>query len=215
MEPTLEEYDLIRIIPKEDYVPGDILVFVYKNNEILVHRLLKRNSRYYCKGDNSFWLEDIGKEQILGKVVAINGGTVPIWNEELIALSYEVNRSFSSCGYDIEQTVNGVTYQEYITRLHSTQWHTTEDKLYSIISAIRYRTAAPIFNALAEHPYAIVKGEALSQIAYGKFGARKSGDIDILLPRSGVKFLESVLIENGFKTNELNATDLLLVLSNL
>ena len=213
MEPTLEEFDLITISPQEEYAPGDILVFVYKSNEILVHRLLKVNSRYYCKGDNSFRLEDIDKEQILGKVVTVNGRTVPIWSEELLALSYAVNRSFRACGYDIEQTVKGVTYQEYITRLHSTQWHTTEDKLYPIISAMRYRTAAPIFKALEEYPYAVVKGEALSQIAYGRFGARQSGDIDILLPRSGIRFLESVLVENGFKTSKLKREERLTALT--
>ena len=213
MEPTLEEHDLIKIIPREEYVPGDILVFVYKNNEILVHRLLKADTRYYCKGDNSFRLEDIRKEQILGKVETINGRAVPIWNEELITLSYAVNRSFRACGYDIDQTVKGMAYQEYITKVNSIQQHTTEDKLSSIISAIRYRTAAPVFKALAEHSYAVVKGEALSQMAYGRFGARNSGDIDILIPRSGVKSLESVLTENGFKTNKLTREDRLTALT--
>ena len=62
MNPFIQEGDKITIIQELMYYPGDILVFVYKSKNILVHRLLKReNNIYFCKGDNSFRLEDIGQ----------------------------------------------------------------------------------------------------------------------------------------------------------
>lgn len=66
MLPTLHPGDSIEICSKDDYTIGDILVFFYKNDTVLVHRLLKiENRRYFCKGDNSFRLEDIEKKTSL------------------------------------------------------------------------------------------------------------------------------------------------------
>ncbi len=62
MLPVLHPGNCISICAKEDYIVGDILVFFYKNDTLLVHRLLKiENGRYFCKGDNSFRLEDVEK----------------------------------------------------------------------------------------------------------------------------------------------------------
>lgn len=60
---------------------------------------------------------------------------------------------------------------------------------------------ADIGGALQPLLYAFMKGEALSNMAYGKFGARVSSDIDILLPRHNVRQFESALAAKGYKTD--------------
>ena len=58
MFPLLKEGDRITILPKDEYEVGEVLVFIYGQNEILAHRLLmKEGGQYYCKGDNSFRIE--------------------------------------------------------------------------------------------------------------------------------------------------------------
>lgn len=114
MNPVLYENDLITINPQSDYQIGDILVFIYKEGELLVHRLLdKRDKKYYCKGDNSFRLEDIQIEQIIGKVVAINGEQISMCSQRLISLSYAVNHAFRKCKYNIELTKQTDVYKLY------------------------------------------------------------------------------------------------------
>jgi len=49
MYPTLREGDTITITLCEQYVIGDILVFRYKNDDLLVHRLLKKTSSFFLK----------------------------------------------------------------------------------------------------------------------------------------------------------------------
>lgn len=71
MNPFLLEGDLISCKKQEEYYPGDILVFFY-NNELIVHRLLKiKGKLLYCKGDNSFLLEHVKAETVLGKVLLV------------------------------------------------------------------------------------------------------------------------------------------------
>lgn len=103
MNPTLYEGDEIAVKPSPEYEVGDILVFSYKSDELLVHRLLKKEGRFFCKGDNAFRLEDITAEQIFGKVISVNGNPVIPWPDWKIQLSYRVNREFVKCRYDIEK----------------------------------------------------------------------------------------------------------------
>lgn len=113
MEPTLIEGDLITIIKCNNYTIGDILVFDYKNEGLLVHRLLKTSIRYFCKGDNSFRLEDMPAENIIGKVTAVNGVPIAVWQKWKIDLSYAVNRSFVKSKYDITNTMQTDIYKLY------------------------------------------------------------------------------------------------------
>jgi len=114
MNPILSEGDTVTVQPCEDYETGDILVFNYKQGELLVHRLLiKRDGRYFCKGDNSFRLEDMPPDQIIGKVVLINGNELPCCSEKLVALSYAVSRQFRKSAYDIEKTKQTGIYRLY------------------------------------------------------------------------------------------------------
>ena len=114
MLPVLRDGDTVSVCRKDEYEVGDILVFVYKNNEVLVHRLLAvENGRFFCKGDNSFRLEDVGAEHIVGAVIteddAHRGG-------DFIAASLGVGRAFRRCGYDIEKTKKTPEYLEYKQR---------------------------------------------------------------------------------------------------
>ena len=113
MEPTLIEGDLITIIKSDNYTIGDILVFDYKNEGLLVHRLLKTSNRYFCKGDNSFRLEDMPAENIIGKVTAVNGVPIAVWQKWKMDLSYAVNRSFVKSKYDITNTMQTDIYKLY------------------------------------------------------------------------------------------------------
>lgn len=121
MEPTLYEGDVVTLKHADFYEVGDILVYIYKHNELLIHRLLRiDNGRYYCKGDNSFRLEDLGYEQIAGKVVLKNGEPLSPFSQTSITLSYLVNRVFRKNRYSIDETKkSGICrfYEQYIKKV--------------------------------------------------------------------------------------------------
>lgn len=113
MNPTLFEGDKVVIKKCDQYKIGDILVFYYKNEEILIHRLIKINNRYFCKGDNSFRLEDIEYNQIIGKAISVNNTAIQPWDEWKIKLSYSLNREFVRCRYDFKKVMQSSTYKLY------------------------------------------------------------------------------------------------------
>lgn len=114
MNPSLFENERITVSPCANYLPGDVLVFFYKQEGLLVHRLLHvKNDRYFCKGDNSFRLEDIAKEHIIGKVTHINGRKIVPCTQRALQLSYLVNREFVKCRYDVAKTKLSDIYQLY------------------------------------------------------------------------------------------------------
>lgn len=111
MLPILHDGDIITVCRKENYVPGDILVFIYKHGEVLAHRLLKIESeRYFCKGDNSLRLEDIGAAQIIGSITIKDD---PHRCSVFLNASYQINRIFRRCHYNAEQTKQTLEYQTY------------------------------------------------------------------------------------------------------
>lgn len=73
------------------------------------------------------------------------------------------------------------------------------DNIYKIGRKILYKELQPLFEALSSIRYAVVKGEVLSQQIYGVPDRRKSSDIDILIDKKNVKFLEEKLHKLGFK----------------
>ena len=73
------------------------------------------------------------------------------------------------------------------------------DSLYIIERKILYKELRPLFEALSSVNYAVVKGEVLSQQIYGVPDRRRSSDIDILIDKSNVKFLEIELRKLGFE----------------
>lgn len=61
--------------------------------------------------------------------------------------------------------------------------------------------------------YAILKGEVLSKQAYGTEGLRQSSDIDLLIPRSNVGFVEKSLIEFGYTNANKSRSNKIALLS--
>ena len=152
MNPTLLEGDLVTITRCETYEPGDILVYPYKNEGLLIHRLLKKTDRYYCKGDNSFRLEDITYHQIIGKASLANGQPIPQWPQWKIQLSYAVNRAFFKCRYDVP-----ATRQTNIYKLYSTIILRKEDKQMKYVKTQKMdfilsdETSMAVFDPAAEN----------------------------------------------------------------
>lgn len=64
--------------------------------------------------------------------------------------------------------------------------------------ANRYVANSNLFEDMKQLNYSVVKGEALSLYAYGKVGERVSADIDILISKKSIKYLEDCLKKNGF-----------------
>lgn len=123
MEPTMKNRDTVAVSHSPFYEIGDVLVFLYKG-ELLIHRLLKiENGRYFCKGDNSFRLEDVLIDDIAGKVTLLNNAPLPNCCETTVMLSYLVNRAFRKNGYNAEKTKQSGIFRFY----HQTLWN-IEDK---------------------------------------------------------------------------------------
>lgn len=72
MLPTLSEGDDLKIENSAKYDAGDILVYNYNGEGLLVHRLLREDSVLVCKGDNAFRFEKISRDEVIGKVTFIN-----------------------------------------------------------------------------------------------------------------------------------------------
>jgi len=114
MYPTLISGDVVLACKKNAYCLGDILVFKYKNeDELLIHRLLKKDRLYYCKGDNAFAMEAVTYQQIIGKAFFVNKSVLSTWPTWKIALSFLVNRTFMMCSYDVEKTRQTEVYRYY------------------------------------------------------------------------------------------------------
>lgn len=82
------------------------------------------------------------------------------------------------------------------------------DNLYTIERKILYKELKPLFEALSFVNYAVIKGEVLSQQIYGVPNKRRSSDIDILIDKSNVRFLESELRKLGFEQQLSEAPDI-------
>jgi hypothetical protein len=67
-------------------------------------------------------------------------------------------------------------------------------------SKFYYLCSFPVLKKLNEidMPYAIIKSEPLSMYAYGAYGQRIFGDIDILLARQNLKLADGCLKQSGF-----------------
>ncbi len=118
MYPALLPSDSVIVARSETYPLGSILVFSYKTEGYLIHRLLRvAKNRYYCKGDNSFRLEDVEKDQILGRVVLVKriGQTfVPAEvDNKFIDMSLKIYREFVLSGYNHQKIEKSNLYIEY------------------------------------------------------------------------------------------------------
>lgn len=66
-------------------------------------------------------------------------------------------------------------------------------------NCFRYYHLKPVFAAIEDIPYAVIKGEVLSKRAYGGLGYRNSGDVDILISRNDREHLARILCKYGFE----------------
>ena len=58
---------------------------------------------------------------------------------------------------------------------------------------VKYQYLIKLLSEKATFPYAVVKGEVLSVLAYGAAGLRHNGDIDVLVDKKDLKALEKIL----------------------
>lgn len=118
MMPLIKKGDIISIMSQSEYALGDVILFNYKSDGFLLHRILKiEEGRYFCKGDNSFRLEDICKDNIVGKATLCNGKPISKLNEDLIDMSYKIHDEFRRNGYSRDKIVNSKVYLDFKSRL--------------------------------------------------------------------------------------------------
>lgn len=114
MQPVLLDGQKAEVEYCDQYEIGDILVYEYKSEGILVHRLLKiENGIYFCKGDNSFRLEAIMARQVIGKVKIKNDKNN---NIKFVVCSLGIAELFQCCNYDVNKTKQQPEYAEYCRR---------------------------------------------------------------------------------------------------
>lgn len=120
MEPLLQAGDCIDVCRQNAYKVGDIVVFVYLDGELLVHRIVgAEGETLLCKGDNAFRLEPILNRQIIGRVLAAkrHERTLPTTYSRfqtrlLCSLSLKIGRHFSRKG-DVGKTRATNLYKLY------------------------------------------------------------------------------------------------------
>lgn len=81
------------------------------------------------------------------------------------------------------------------------------------LSVLRYKQLIPLFEKIHKYPYAHIKGEVLSYQSYDDFGKRHIGDIDLLIPRSYIKKIETELAEFDFVPANILHIDKIMMLS--
>lgn len=118
MLPIILPSDTAVVLKNKEYAIGDILLFLYESNHIIIHRLLKiMNGKYYCKGDNSFRLEIVNYSDILGKVILVKRGNIimnpPTIPRIYLDMSYSINNEFVKNEFDIQRTQNTTEYIKY------------------------------------------------------------------------------------------------------
>lgn len=118
MLPIILPTDTAVVLKSEDYAIGDVLLFLYENNHIIIHRLLKiLDGMYYCKGDNSFRIEMIQYSDILGKILAIKRQnkivSLPSMSRIYLDMSYSINQEFIKNGCNIQKTKKTPLYLKY------------------------------------------------------------------------------------------------------
>ena len=102
---------IVKLCDNEQYDVGDIIVFPYKQEGLLIHRILMiKDGRYFCKGDNSFRIEDIPMNQVVGRAAVSND-----WHnsEDFITWSLLIGKIYKKTGYQSNVTKSTPEYNEY------------------------------------------------------------------------------------------------------
>ena len=79
--------------------------------------------------------------------------------------------------------------------------------------ALKYKNTSSVFAPLSSAHYSVIKGEALSMLAYGEAGMRHTGDIDLLISRANLSLFEKILKQNGFTTREQPRSDRVMMMA--
>ena len=120
MNPLLQEGDVANIKFHEKYSVGDIIIFDYEDEGVLIHRIIKiENGSYVCKGDNAFRIEVVPDIKILGKATSIKRDNyeMKLCNINKITLlvicniSYRIYKQFIKENYNAEGCRNSTKYK--------------------------------------------------------------------------------------------------------
>ena len=115
MNPSIREGDVLHVSRKLDYELGDILLFEY-HGDLLVHRALRKiPGGFWCKGDNSFRIESVTDEKVIGVVDKICDRTIEKVSEEFLRDSLCIGKLFIMRHYDKEQVIRSQQYQKYVS----------------------------------------------------------------------------------------------------
>ncbi len=73
MQPLLAERQThVTVIPAESIHKGDILLYIRADGDYVLHRLIKTDKdHFYIRGDNTYGLELVDRQQIIGRVTHI------------------------------------------------------------------------------------------------------------------------------------------------
>lgn len=118
MFPVLKAGDYIDVQKKSEYQNGDIIVFWFESQHVIVHRLLfKFNGYFFCKGDNSFRLEMVHPDDVFGGVTRIIRKdveiSVPTASKDFINQSLKLGFAYQKCGYNKEVLMSSEEYKLY------------------------------------------------------------------------------------------------------
>jgi hypothetical protein len=121
MNRLLKQDDIITVQSADSYNIGDILLFDYGTNDFRVHRLLEvEDGEYRLKGDNSFLIEIISFDKIIGRVINAKRGNTDInivfsknKLNQIIKMSREINKKFEHYKRDLESIKSTILYKKY------------------------------------------------------------------------------------------------------
>lgn len=121
MIPEMLPNDQVILEQCQLYDIGEIIVYHYLDEGILVHRILDyQNGLYYCKGDNAFRVEKVPPNTIIGKVINLirNNQIIELQKKDLnfINLSYQINKLLIENNGNREMVTESSLYKEYYSK---------------------------------------------------------------------------------------------------
>ena len=120
MAPVLHNSDRVVVTWRDNYAVGDILMYDYKEEGALLHRLLEiRDGHFFCKGDNSYRLEEVAEADVYGVAIAVvrDGVEVPLVCPKGLPLSsLAVHKHLKELGLNLDALHKSELYQTYKKR---------------------------------------------------------------------------------------------------
>lgn len=113
MQPVLQEHDTVTIAPAVCYEAGDILMYPYKSQGLIIHRLIYADTLFYCKGDNAFKTEKLQPNTVLGKAILINNHPIEAWKKWQITHSIVIAKLFAQMQQNYAKTMQAPVYKLY------------------------------------------------------------------------------------------------------